>query len=478
MLVLGAGFAALLAGTGLYIDRQLEERVTEEFDAALLSSAESIAGLIELEPRGVAFDYTEGTMPQFEREDAPDYFQIALPDGTVLDRSPSLGTDLPLAPAPGPAPSYATNDLTLPDGRAGRAVQLTFVPTREVDDDTGNEEPVPDVGPLVILVARGRGRLDGLVERIRLTLLGFGGVAALLAVALVWRSLATGLRPLDEIAAQVRTLDATRLSARLRLARTPRELAPVIAQLNALLARLEESFARERRFTANAAHELRTPIAELRSLAEVAAKWPDDADAVGEFFGDVRDIATRMERLVLDLLLLARCQSGIEATHLRPVRVREVVEAAWSKVAAAATARGLRWHLDLPADLTIETDPDKLAIVVGNLLENAASYALPEGEIGCTGAAEGPRFRLEFTNPAPAFKSEDIARLADAFWRGDDARSSDQHAGLGLSLVTAVARLLGLDAAFRQDPDGTFRAVLTGPRSATREPQPAGGHGP
>jgi len=182
MLMLAAGFAALLAGTGIYLDRQLEERVTEEFDAALLTSAESIVGLIEQEEGQVAFDYTEGSMPQFEREEAPDYFQISLPDGTVLDRSPRLGIDLPLAG--GVSARYATGDLTLPDGRAGRAVQLTFVPGHEADEDTPGEAQADAIGPLVVVVARGRGRLDALLARIRLTLLAFGGTMLWLA----WRA--------------------------------------------------------------------------------------------------------------------------------------------------------------------------------------------------------------------------------------------------------------------------------------------------
>ena len=187
----------------------------------------------------------------------------------------------------------------------------------------------------------------------------------LLAVLLVWRVLAVGFRPIDQMADRVGELDADGLSSRVELTVTPREMAPIAAQLNALLGRLDSSFQRERRFTGNVAHELRTPISELRSLAAVGGKWPDDKVAVVRFFRDVDEIAERMEGLIADLLLLARCQAGIEPTSRAAVSVSDVVTAVWSELAETASARGLRARMDLPADLVVDTDPGKLAILIG-----------------------------------------------------------------------------------------------------------------
>ena len=185
---------------------------------------------------------------------------------------------------------------------------------------------------LVLAVARGRGHLDEVLGNMQLVIFGVGGFAILMALLLVWRVLAIGFRPIESIASQVEKLDADSLSSRIELPRAPRELAPIADQLNALLKRLDASFERERRFADNVAHELRTPIAELRSLAMVGAKWPDDEESVAEFFADVNDIAGRMEDVISDLLLLARCQAGIEQAQSSPTSLRQIIASTWSAV--------------------------------------------------------------------------------------------------------------------------------------------------
>jgi len=454
-LLLALGVAAVIAGAGLYLARNLGRHVTADYDQTLLTTAESLAALIEQEKGRIEFDYEP--MEGFEREEQPDYYEVRLEDGTVLDRSTRLaaaGANLPRAGFAGPGRRFA--DATLPGGRPGRVVHLAFTPRPTQPE---GEASAPAV---VLAVARDRGHLDLLLARIRWTLVGFGGAAAALAVLLVWRVLATGLRPLDAIAAQVGQLDAHSLSARIHLPRTPRELAPTLAQLNSLLARLDASFERERRFTGNVAHELRTPIAELRSLAEVAARWPDDAAAVTRFFDDVRHIAGRMEHIVVDLLLLARCQAGVEGIERERVRLREIADATWSKLAPAAAARALELRLDLPTELEIESDRNKMEIILANLLDNAVSYSPAGSRIHCSAEANGAGFRLEVRNPASPLSDEDLGRLTEPFWRKAEARSTGGHAGLGLSLVAALAPILSLRFEVRQERDGTFRACLLG----------------
>ncbi|MGH7162642.1 MAG: sensor histidine kinase, partial [Planctomycetota bacterium] len=261
---------------------------------------------------------------------------------------------------------------------------------------------------------------------------------------------------------QVKRLDAESLGTRVGLPRTPRELAPIVDQVNALLERLAASFERERRFAANVAHELRTPISELRSLADVGARWPEDTASIVRFFDDVHDVAERMERLIADLLLLARCQAGVEAVVTSPTDLRQLITSAWSALAPGASAAGLRFRVELPEDLVVDSDAGKLRIVFANLLGNAVSYARPNSEVRCVGTRNGRTFRLDITNAADPLSRADLDSLAEPFWRRDEARSSAEHAGLGLSVVSALAALLRLDLGFDQDRDGTFRVRLEG----------------
>lgn len=459
ILVLAAGFAIVIASAAVFVESRIADHVTEEFDAALLTKAQTFVALTEQEDGRIELDYEPALMPEFEREEKPEYFQYWLEDGTPRYRSRRLTGDLPRAHSLDAKP--AIRDVELPDGRAGRMVALAFLPKGAEADgagDGGEPAPAAPAAPAVFFtLARGRGRLDRLIGRMRLALFGAGGVAVLLALVLVWRALVAGLRPVEAIAAQVEGLDAEQLATRVGLDRMPRELAPIVAQLNALLDRLKASFERERRFTGNVAHELRTPIAELRTLAEVGGKWPDDTESVVRFFEDVHDVARRMENVIANLLLLARCQAGVERVEHTPTALRPLLEAAWKRLAPRAAHAGLEFELDVPAGLVVESDPGKLEIMLANVLGNAVSYAPPGSTIRAAAAGDGAGPHLDIENAAEPLEDDEIERLAEPFWRRDEARSSPDHAGLGLSVVRELAETLGLTVSFEQDRDGTFR---------------------
>ena len=462
LLVLAAGFAILIAGAAVFMESTLRDQASAEFDAALIAEARALVSLTEQEGGQVEFDYDAAYMTQFEREDNPDLFQFWLEDGSMLLRSTRLTKDLPRAE--GMAPGPRLRDAPLADGRAGRLVQLTFVPKSPGPDDP--EEMLRPSGAtrmLVLVVARGRGPLDRVLAGMRWAIFGAGGIAAVLGLLLVSWALAAGFRPIVSIAEQVGALDAEHLGSRVTLPRPPRELAPITEQLNALLGRLHDSFDRERRFTGNVAHELKTPLAELRSLAEVGARWPEDRSAIVGFFDDVGDIAVRMESVIADLLLLARCQAGAEQAMRAPTDLEEVISAAWSRVEPQARSARIRFSLHLPPDSVVDSDAGKLDLVFANLLGNAVSYARPGSEIRCSGVRNGKVVSVEITNDAEPLDAADLERLSEPFWRKDEARSSAQHAGLGLSLVVAVSVLLGMQIGFTQDQDGTFRVRMEHP---------------
>jgi len=470
LLVLVAGFSVLIAGAALFMEGSLREQATAEFDAALVTEARALVSLTEQElvvdpatgrpAWRVEFDYDAAHMTQFERAEDPDLYFFRLDDGSPLLRSRRLAGDLPARTTPPGEPKVF--DGRFPDGRAGRIANLTFTPkvTEEEDDDEAVAGAAPPRRTLHLAVGRARGPLDRVLATMRWTIFGAGGIAVALAGLLAWWAVRAGFRPIRSIAGQVARLDADRLGSAVALPRTPEELAPIQDQLNALLRRLHASFERERRFTGNVAHELKTPLAELRSLADVGAKWPEDRDAIVGFFHDVRDVADRMDGVIADLLLLARCQAGAERVRESRVDLQQAIRAAWARVAAGAKGHDLRFSVDLPGDFVVESDPGKLDIILGNVLGNAVSYSRPGTEIRCSGSRNGRSLQIEIANEAEPMEPAELERLAEPFWRRDEARASSRHAGLGLSVVEAVAALLRMRVGFAQDRDGTFRVRL------------------
>jgi len=462
VLVLVCGFAVLLLAVALFFESTLRAQATRDFDDALFAQAQSLMHVTEQEGGQVEFDYDPSQMPQFERGEDPCYFQFWRADGVVALRSKHLAGDLPLGVAASRSGPVWT-DIALPDGRPGRVVGFEFAPKWAADEPPDAAAPERT---LHLAVARSRAPLDGVIRRMRWTLAGTSGFAFLLAALLVGGAIARGFRPIRSLAAQVGRLDAEKLATPVDLPRAPQELAPVRDQLNALLARLDASFARERRFTANAAHELRTPLAELRALADVGARWPDDREATVRFFDDVRDIAGRMEGVLGDLLLLARCQAGVEQVRRSRVDLRDAIERVWGRLREQADRNRLTLDVSLPDGAVVHSDPGKLDIVLSNVLGNAVSYARPDSGIRCAGWRDGGELVMEFANTAEPLAPDDLARLSEPFWRADEARAAANHAGLGLSVVQAVSDLLSMRVAFAQGQDGTFRVRLAHPAQA------------
>ena len=473
----GTGLILISATVVLYL--VVQSWLRNDFDQSLETKARALMTLTEQDASGVELEFADEYMPEFEREEEPEYFQLWIDDRTVLERSRSLGTiDLPLLQPRVPEPRFA--DLKLPDGRNGRLVQIDFVP--QLDDDDGPDVDVrldrtkalAGTGRHVasIAVARSRENLDARITSLVLWLGGF--VAAFLSVMawLISTELRTGLRPLEIVARQIRELDAESLNGRIGTSSEPKELVPLVNYLNDLLNRLHLALVRERTLSSNLAHELRTPIAELRNLAEVGARWPGDTSKVREYFKDSREIAGQMERIVVHLLSLSRLEARIEVADKSPFFLAPLVQDCWQKVSGRAAERAMSLCLDPADDCVVETDRDKLEIVITNLLSNAIVHGQEGHDIRCSIAQETGHAKLTLANRSDELVESDLPHLFDRFWRKDAARSNSEHGGLGLSIVHGLAQLLDIEVQVGLEPTGIFHVSLMIPRPAGGDATP------
>ena len=454
------GLCALLwlgAGGGLYA--VLRAALAAEFDVALLARAQALATLVKQEANGVELDFAGEIMRDFERTHSPDYFQIWKSDGTTLARSSSLhGATLPCRVDPIEAPVYG--NLSLPDGRDGRAIGLQFVPQSDEELREHGIRPRTPSAAVTLVVAAHREDLDRHLRLLLTTLLAAGGMLALLTMLLVPPCVRRGLVPVDELAQRVAAVDATALQARFPIAGLPAELLPVAERLNELMGRLETAFARERRFSADVAHELRTPIAELRALAEVSLQWPDDHEAAVRALNEALAISLQMESIATRLLTLARCEAGTQPIRYESVPTALFLSGIWKPLEATARERQLHFVWNLPPDFSLSTDPALLRAILENLLENAVAYSPPGSAITVSGSGSSGNWQLDISNPAGDLMAEDIPHLFERFWRKDPARSSATHCGLGLALAQAYARLLHLELLATLSPAAMLTLTL------------------
>jgi two-component system sensor histidine kinase QseC len=297
----------------------------------------------------------------------------------------------------------------------------------------------------------------------------------LLAVTavVVPRVLSRELSPLHQLADQAARISADSLATRFPTEALPGELTPISSRLNDLLGRLEQYFERERRFSADLAHELRTPIAELRSMAELALKWPEAREAQAD--REVLAIAMQMEGIVARLLALLRSEQGQLSVVRENVALGPLLERVWQPLAKKAAGKQLDVARDLPDTECIETDPVLLRSILSNIMDNAAEYSPSGGIVRIAAVVVGGTFTLEVTNTVEHLSPDEVPKIFDRFWRKDAARSNNEHSGLGLSLSRAFAQVLGYELTAAMNHESLLTLSLSGPaRPAGAEPTPAG----
>ena len=254
-------------------------------------------------------------------------------------------------------------------------------------------------------------------------------------------------------------IGAESLDVRFPVEKFPTELQPVVAQFNELLARLALSFEREKRVNADLAHELRTPVAELRLLAETAIKWPEtrgpDTDR------DALAVAVRMEGLVQRMLFLARGEQPAQA-QVRPVDLDALIRDAWRPFAAKAESRGLTIHFKLEV-VRVQSEPVLLRSILTNLLENAAVYCAEGGIVSVTSGRDGDgRSFVRVANTTKDLAPEDTSHLFERYWRKEAARGGEElHIGLGLTIVRTFSEMLGYGVSATLESD-TLGITLSG----------------
>ncbi len=269
---------------------------------------------------------------------------------------------------------------------------------------------------------------------------------------LIWFAVGRGLQPLDAMSRAVakRRPDAL---APLADANLPRELRPLAGSLNALLARLHEALSAQRRFTADAAHELRTPLAALRLQVEMAERAPDAATRASAL-AELKSGVDRASRLVEQLLTMARLEpeatkSGFALVLLGPIAKEAIV-------ARSAIAAGK--HIDLgvtrAANVLVRGDPASLATLLSNLLDNALRHTPEGGRIDVAIDNDAGHALLAVADTGQGIPAAERERVFARFHRGAQATTVDAGSGLGLSIVRRIADAHGANVTLDDNPEG------------------------
>jgi two-component system sensor histidine kinase QseC len=314
----------------------------------------------------------------------------------------------------------------------------------------------PDGGPRVLVAehATFRNQLAASVARHLLHPIWF---ALPVLAALIWLSVRWGLLPLRALAEEVRRREPDNLLP-LDEASAPVEARPLVVALDALLRRVAASVESGRRFTADAAHELRTPLAAIQTNAEVALASRSD-DERREALLNVTEGTRRATRLVTQLLMLARLDARATPPPDGPVRLTALSARRLADAAPFAASKGVSLGLSegSDAEAIAQGDADLLGVMIRNLVDNAIRYTPRGGSVELSVSSDAACVVLKVTDTGPGIPADERPRILQRFYRGRS--SGEEGSGLGLSIVARIAELHGANVSLGDGPGGRGLSV-------------------
>jgi len=286
-------------------------------------------------------------------------------------------------------------------------------------------------------------------------------IITVLAFGLAWLVAGRMLRPLQAITSTARRLSVSNLHERIALKGPRDELKELADTFDEMLARLDAAFQAQKDFVANASHELRTPLTIIRTEIDVALSNPNpDPEELREMGAAVAEAVERSERLIDSLLVLARAESSPGTAELD---LADIAEQEVERVSPQAELSRLQLELDL-RPTPVRGDPELLARMVGNLVENAVRHNFEDGWFSVKTGTQDGQAVLEVANSGPLIPPEELDRLFDRFYRPDRSRSRKTGGfGLGLSIVKSVATAHGGQVKLEALEGGGLRVTVTLP---------------
>lgn len=311
-------------------------------------------------------------------------------------------------------------------------------------------------------------------------LLLVGAPALLLAVAALTTIVHRALRPLARVSRAIAALGAHDLAARVGDPRLPAELRPVVQRVDELLSHLEAALARERARSVEVAHELRAPLAGLRSTLEVTLSRPRSPEEHAQASRACLRAVEQLHGMVERLHLLARLDAGHVPVHAERVDLSALAVELWAPFARAASERALVVSFDLgDAAVELRTDRALLAVALRDLYENAVTHADDGGRVRITTRRRDAHATVEVSNSGSRLTQDEAHASVQRFWRGEAARAdAGLHCGLGLSVVEEASLALGGRLVLLSTRGADFTASLRLPFELGPRPDPARSRAP
>jgi two-component system OmpR family sensor kinase len=441
-LTLLLGVVAVLAlRTLLY--RQLDGTLAQ------LAAVEAQAGAAR---KGSKFEFHEGVLLAASAGPSAEltrYAQLWTSDGEPLIRSSNLSADLTL-PAGAVQAARAGRIIWDTHEWHGQRLRCVVYPLELVG--MAHEQHL-------LQVAAPLAPLEGTLRAFVLFGLMMTVFAVGAAFAVGWRIAGVALGPVSEITAQAEAIREGTPSPAISAHADMEEFARLVSVLNGMLGRLDRASALQRRFTADASHELRGPLTALRGDLELTLKRDRSPDEYRATLQRCREEVMRLTRVASDLLTLAQSEAGLTPQDVTEVDLRELADRVAARYGAVSAVRKIRFAISGPC-VSVPGDPALLERVIRNLVDNAVKHS-PEGGTVGIGFEEGAVAIVTVRDEGPGIPAADQGQLFNRFFRGQTQDGSSESTGLGLAIAKAAAESHGGRLEYAgNDPGAVFRLTL------------------
>ncbi len=449
----GSGFALVLAATGFLYWASVNNLDRE--DDQLLGDRVRVLRSVMLNRPGDLDALRQELAEEWEAHQRTQvHMRILDPDRRVVVESPGMGRLLPAAlfPAPAAEPERGA-DIASATGGLFRVLAVR------------GPDAMADHPPRVIQVAMDRSLEMELQAGYRRNLVLVLAAALVVSAVAGYAVAHRGIRPIHDITRTARRIRPTNLTERIQSAGLPAELLTLAATFNQMLDRLEQSFARLSRFSADIAHELRTPVYSLRGEIEVALSRPRAPEEYREVLSSGLEECGRLARLIDRLLFLARAEDPQTQIQRESCDVGQELATVREFYSLSATEAGVQLAVVVAHPVRAVLDRALFQRAVGNLVANALAHTPPGGAITLTAAGDDRVVRVEVADTGYGIPAEHLPHVFDRFYRADHTRSSKNgRVGLGLAILRGIVELHGGTVELASEVGRGTRVTMTFPQ--------------
>ena len=442
-------FLIVLTAFGIFLYNKLDGIVMDSIDSHLHSEVQLIAGLMQVEDGELEMELSEAEVGDYALALSGHYYQVVSSTGKIIGRSPSLSNveaTLPVVAAVS-SPRYET--IIGPRKLPLRLLSQSFRLSDSVHVTVQASESLESSYELLDLFK------DTIFVLFPLVFV-LSGLGMLLVTVY-------SLRPINIFSGKIGAITERNLNNRISND-TVSELRPLAESFNTMLARLEESFSKQKQFFSDASHELRTPTAVIKTTCDVTLSKPRTAEEYEEAITTIEGASKRLAELIDRVLEVSRLESKAFALTLEEVDLKEVIDKTVRLLTPTADKGGIKLSVSGRASIIARArlDRERITEALTNIIDNAIKYSNPGGSVDIELAEEDGCVSVTVVDSGIGMDNDELVRIFERFYRADASRRDVSGSGLGVSIVKAVveAHRGEIDVKSEKGRGTTFKVAL------------------